>query len=88
MGRSIGTGPATWLAAKKIVSSLILVSPFTSLRGVVKDLVGNFAKYLIKERFDNADYMQSVYCPTLLIHGKRDQLIPYSHSITLSSNIN
>jgi len=43
MGRSIGTGPATWLAANKTVGALVLVSGFTSLRGVVKHIAGSFA---------------------------------------------
>lgn len=51
MGRSIGSGPATYLASKFDVGCLVLVSPFTSIRGVVEHLVGKFASLLVKERF-------------------------------------
>lgn len=80
MGRSIGTGPATWLAANKTIGALVLVSGFTSLRGVVKHVVGSFAQHLIKERFVNVENISRVICPTFILHGKMDALIPYSHS--------
>lgn len=35
MGRSIGSGPATYVASKYKVGSLVLISAFTSLRAVV-----------------------------------------------------
>lgn len=39
-GRSMGSGPATHLASVKEPAGLILMSPFTSIRDVVKSLVG------------------------------------------------
>lgn len=49
-GRSIGTGPSLYLSSKRKPASLILMSPFTSVRAVAENLVGNFFKYLISER--------------------------------------
>ena len=42
-GRSIGSGPATFLAANNKVCSLILISAFTSIRAVVKYNAGTLA---------------------------------------------
>ena len=42
-GRSIGTGPACHLAAKKKPGALLLMSAYTSIRAVVKSLVGRMA---------------------------------------------
>jgi hypothetical protein len=39
-GRSIGTGPATYLASKKSPCALLLMSPFLSIRDIVKDKAG------------------------------------------------
>ena len=36
-GRSIGSGPACYIASKHSPGALSLVSPHTSIRGVVKD---------------------------------------------------
>ena len=79
-GRSIGTGPATWLAANKNPGLLILMSAFTSIRKVVKHIAGSFAQYIIKERFKNINTIKEVKCPVFFVHGKKDTLIPPKHS--------
>ena len=87
MGRSIGTGAATHLASCRNVGGLILVSGYTSLKAAVKDYAGKIAKMFVGERFDNAEKIQKVSCPTLLIHGILDKLIPYRQSVELRSKI-
>lgn len=49
-GRSIGTSPSLYLASKRKPAGLILMSPFTSVRAVAQNLVGNLFKFLISER--------------------------------------
>lgn len=85
-GRSIGSGPATWLASRKNIGALVLMSAFTSIRAVVRDLAGKWAQYLIKERFNNLEHISRVTCPTFLIHGLKDSLISYKQSQDLHSN--
>jgi len=75
-GRSLGSGPATWLASFTNPGLLVLISPFTSIKGVVKHAFGSTASKLVKERFNNLKRMPSVNCPVFILHGKNDQLIP------------
>jgi esterase/lipase len=49
-GRSIGTSPALFLASKRKPAGLFLMSPFTSIRAVAQNIVGNIFKFLISER--------------------------------------
>lgn len=84
-GRSIGSGPATYLAANREVGALVLMSAFTSIRAVAKGLAGRWVQYLIKERFNNLETISRVACPTFLVHGQRDRLISYTHSEELHS---
>ena len=83
-GRSIGSGPATWLAAKKSPGCLLLLSAFSTLQSVVRDFVGAAMSKVIRERFRNVMNMKKVKCPTLIVHGKDDGLISYQHSQLLS----
>jgi pimeloyl-ACP methyl ester carboxylesterase len=53
MGRSIGSGPAVYLASIYPVGSLILLSPFLSIQEAVRDLYGEICSRLIKQRFNN-----------------------------------
>jgi fermentation-respiration switch protein FrsA (DUF1100 family) len=78
-GRSIGAGPAIFLAGRRQVSCLISISAFTSLKEVVSDRVGFFS-FLLKEQFLNSSLIDQVICPTLFIHGKNDTMVPSSHS--------
>lgn len=85
MGRSLGTGPASYLASQHKVGALILISGFTSIRGVVSDLAG-VLKFLVKERFNNLEHIAKVVSPTFFLHGKKDTLISHNQSIILQSN--
>lgn len=60
MGRSIGTGPAIWLSAERKPGALALISPHTSIRGVVRDLfgLGVVAQFLVNERFRNLEIIK------------------------------
>ncbi len=80
IGRSLGTGVATQLACEFNVRGIILISPFTSIRNVAKCLVGNILSKVVPDVFRTIDYIDQVQCPTLLIHGEQDALIPHSMS--------
>ena len=79
-GRSLGSGPAIELAAHVHPAALILMTAYLSIREVVASIAGRLASYLVHERFRNIDNIRDVRCPTFLIHGLMDSLIPPTHS--------
>lgn len=89
MGRSIGSGPAIDLASKHEIANLIVISPFISIKEATNDLlgmVGNLARLLVKDRFQNLEKINKVKSPVLFIHGQTDSVVPYSHSQKLFGN--
>lgn len=82
-GRSLGSGPAVYLAAQYPVGGLILVSPFSSIRAAVQSIAGRICALTFKERFPNSKIIANVSCSTLFIHGEADGLIPPEHSLRL-----
>ena len=56
-GRSIGSGPASLLASLRTPCALLLMSPFMSIRDIVREKAGNMLQYLINDRFRNIDVM-------------------------------
>lgn len=40
----------------------------------------------MRERFENSKLIERVRCPTLIIHGQADNVIPESHAIELHQN--
>ena len=51
MGRSIGSGPSTFLASRNKIGMLILIAPFTNLKDAAKYKVGSFLGRFVKQRF-------------------------------------
>lgn len=82
-GRSLGSGPAVFLAAQYPVGGLILVSAFSSIRAAVQSIVGRVLAWTFSERFPNSKIIANVSCSTLFIHGEADTLIPTEHSLKL-----
>jgi len=78
LGRSIGTGPALAIATKYEVYGVVLVSPFLSVQEVVKGLLGPIA-YLMADRFPNKDCMHRLRSALLIVHGKKDIVVPAWH---------
>ena len=84
MGRSIGSGPACYIAANKPIGGLILVSAFKSIKAVVKSAFGKLAAFFIAERFKNIELIKKIECPILFIHGKKDKMIPIEHCLDMA----
>ena len=85
MGRSIGTGPAIYLASvKKQIKMLSLISPYTSVEDLVVENAMGLSFFIktreIKNDFRNKDIINKIECPIVMIHGKRDRLIKPYHS--------
>jgi len=73
-GRSMGAGPAVALAAREPVGGLVLDGAFTSAFRVVTRV-----PILPGDRFPNIERLPRVRCPILVIHGTRDETVPFSH---------
>lgn len=82
-GRSLGTGPTTYLAYQ--LSSLnmkcplvILTTPYKDISTVVGEMTVDFAKNHVSEKWDIYAMIESIKFPLLVIHGTKDKLIlPY-----------
>ena len=56
-GRSMGSGPASFLAGNFNPGALCLMSAYTSIRAVAGDAVG-FLRIFVSERFNNIDMVK------------------------------
>lgn len=79
-GRSMGSGAATHVCSIRNPGALLLMSSFKSIRSIAQDQAGKILKYLIQDRFNNIEKIEKVKCPTFLVHGMKDNLIPFTHS--------
>lgn len=77
-GRSMGGGPATWLAAQHTPGAVILESVFTN----VPDIGAHHYSFLpvralATNQFDNESRVSEIDAPILFIHSRDDRIVPF-----------
>lgn len=87
IGRSLGSGVACFLASKRDLKKIVLVTPFDSIKNVARS---SFPIYpmgiLLKDKFESAKRVKDIETPTLIIIAGRDQVIPNERSIALAKS--
>ena len=73
-GRSVGSGPATYIAAKRPSAGVILQSPFVSAFRVLTRV-----PLLPFDKFPNYKYIPHIHSPILIMHSHADSVIPFWH---------
>ncbi|RKX46993.1 MAG: alpha/beta hydrolase [Verrucomicrobia bacterium] len=73
-GRSVGGGPATWLAAHREVGGLVLESTFLSAFRV-----RTIVPVTPWDKFNNLRHIRETTCPVLVMHGRNDKILPFWH---------
>jgi dipeptidyl aminopeptidase/acylaminoacyl peptidase len=84
IGRSIGTGVATYLSSQRKTNGTVLITPYENMIDVA------FEKYpfvpislLIKHRFESDTYAPNISTPMLALISANDQIIPKHHAYKL-----
>ena len=84
LGRSLGSGIATHVAANRKTRGLILVSPFDSIEAIASDLYFFLpVRWFIRHPFRSIDYVDRIDVPTLVIKAQVDQVVPSRYSDAL-----
>lgn len=85
-GKSLGTGIASWLAARRSCSQLILETPYYSMTSLVQHYVPIYpVSTLLKYKFPVYQYLGLVNAPVTILHGTEDNIIPYSNAHRLTA---
>jgi hypothetical protein len=84
MGRSLGSGVATYVAAQRRVDKVILVTPYDSIESIADSRYWMFpVKYLLKDRFASIERISKINVPILILIAEHDRVIPYVHTENL-----
>ena len=80
-GESLGSGVAVELGTRHKFKSIILEAPFTSIPDIAQKKYKIYpTKKLVLDKFDNYSKIDKILSPILIISGKKDEVVPHSHS--------
>ena len=83
-GESLGSGVAVELATRYKFRSVVLEAPFTSIVDIAKQRYKIFpVSLLVLDKFNNIEKIDKILSPLLIISGKKDEIVPHNHSVTL-----
>lgn len=87
-GISMGGGVTGEIAAKRQCKAVILDSSYTSVERWAKQVVAFMKVYpsflYPQPYYDNTAFVQAPHAPLLIVHGKKDRMIPQEHALTLN----
>jgi pimeloyl-ACP methyl ester carboxylesterase len=86
MGRSLGSGVATYVAAHRAVRGVVLVTPYENLAAVAQEQFPYFpVRLLLKHKFPSDQLAIKISAPALLMAGEHDAVIPSAHAQKLAA---
>ncbi len=84
IGRSLGSAVATYVAAKKEVKKLVLVTPFDSVLNVAQKQYPIYPiGLMLKDRHDSLSRVKQIRARTLVVAAENDTIIDMSHTKNL-----
>lgn len=89
IGRSLGSGVATYVASKRDVKKLILVTPYDSIASVASDLFPVYPiRFMLKDSYDSEGRAKGIKSQALILIAENDEVITPKHSVKLSESFN
>lgn len=87
-GRSLGSGVAVHLAARRQLEKVILLTPYDSLVEVGRKRYPLFpVRLLIKDRFDSVSAASGIQTPVLIAAAEHDREITLDHTLALKQSL-
>lgn len=88
IGRSLGSGIASYLASQRPVDRLVLVTPFDSLADVGQTHYPLFpVRWLVRDRYESFHYLPQYSGPLMVIRAPNDAVIPARHTDRLIAEL-
>ena len=84
IGRSLGSGVAVYLASKRSIHKMALITPYDSIKNLGQSKFIIFPVFmLLKDKFDSLSRVKHIKAETIALMAENDEVIPKKHSIRL-----
>jgi len=86
ISRSLGTGVATYLASKRKIDKLALITPFDSVENVAQKKFPIYPmSLLLKHKYKSIERVDKIKAQTLILMAENDQVVNNEHTENLAS---
>ena len=84
IGRSLGSGVAVYLASKRPLNKLALITPYDSIKSLGQSKFIIFPVFLLlKDKYDSLRRVKHIQAQTIALVAENDEVIPKKHSLRL-----
>jgi len=84
IGRSLGSGVATFIASKRDVDRLVLITPYDSIQNVAQRIYWIYPmSLLLKDKFNSLSRVKQIKAKTLILVAENDEVIRFKHTNNL-----
>jgi len=81
IGRSLGTGVASYVASKRDITKLVLITPYDSIENIAKFRYPIFPiSFILEDKFNSVGRVNTIKANTLIILAENDKIIPLENS--------
>jgi pimeloyl-ACP methyl ester carboxylesterase len=84
IGRSLGTGMASYIASQKKISKLVLFTPYASMKQLAGEKYPFLPSFVLTYPLETKKWFKRIKCPVFIFHGTSDGTIPFAHSLQLA----
>jgi esterase/lipase len=80
-GRSLGSGVAIYVASKRKVSKLALITPYDSIVSVAEDRYPFYpVSFLLEDKYDSRSKVKDINATTFIVMAEDDKIITREHT--------
>ncbi|TFW05174.1 hypothetical protein E4K72_11715 [Oxalobacteraceae bacterium OM1] len=88
VGRSLGSGVAVQVAARRTVAAVVLLTPFDSVLAMVRKKIRSApVRLILRHRFESIKVADKVDAPVLILRAERDDVVPHPHTDALAARL-
>lgn len=86
IGRSLGSGVATYIGSNRNVEKMVLITPYDSVESIAQSQFMIFPiALLLKDKFNSIERVDKIKAKTLILIAEQDKVIPLKNSMRLSN---
>lgn len=88
IGRSLGSGVASYIASERPVKKLVLITPFDSIQSIAQQQFPFYPmSILLKDKYNSVQHAAKIHAKTLILAAENDNIVGRMHTENLVKSL-